>query len=106
MPEHTLRQLSLHSWWMSPYAATDQPTLGVGGGGAGSLVVDAGASPEHARTLLAAMEQHGLPPQPECRLAPSYGVCGGAGVWLAGAGCWSLRCPSTESSTCTPRKRP
>lgn len=62
MPEHTLRQLSAHSWWLSPYAATDRPTLGVVVGGAGSLVVDAGASPEHARTLLAAMERHGLPP--------------------------------------------
>jgi glyoxylase-like metal-dependent hydrolase (beta-lactamase superfamily II) len=62
MSEHTLRQLSPHSWWLSPYAATDRPTLGVVVGGAGSLVVDAGASPEHARTLLAAMEQHGLPP--------------------------------------------
>lgn len=62
MPEHTLRQLSAHGWWLSPYAETDRPTLGTVVGEAGSLVVDAGASPEHARTLLAAMEQHGLPP--------------------------------------------
>ena len=61
MPEHTLRQLTRRVWWLDPYSGTDRPTLGVVTGEHGSLVVDAGNSPAHARALLAAMEHHGLP---------------------------------------------
>ncbi len=62
MPEHTLRRLTNHVWWLNPYADTDRPTLGVVVGSVGSLVVDAGASPAHARTLRAELERHALPP--------------------------------------------
>jgi glyoxylase-like metal-dependent hydrolase (beta-lactamase superfamily II) len=62
MPEHTLRRLTAHVWWLNPYADTDRPTLGVVVGSAGSLVVDAGASPAHARALLAELARHALPP--------------------------------------------
>lgn len=61
MPDHTLRQLTARTWWLNPIAATDRPTLGVVVGERGSLLVDAGNSPAHARILLDEMARHGLP---------------------------------------------
>jgi glyoxylase-like metal-dependent hydrolase (beta-lactamase superfamily II) len=61
MSAHTLRRLGERVWWLNPVAATDRPTLGVVVGERGSLVVDAGNSPAHIRTLLAEMDRHGLP---------------------------------------------
>jgi glyoxylase-like metal-dependent hydrolase (beta-lactamase superfamily II) len=65
MPAHVLRRLTEHVWWLNPYADTDRPTLGLVVGRSGSLVVDAGASPAHARSLSAELERHDLPP-PRC----------------------------------------
>jgi glyoxylase-like metal-dependent hydrolase (beta-lactamase superfamily II) len=62
MPEHTLRRLTARVWWLNPVGATDRPTLGVIVGERGSLIVDAGNSPDHAHTLLIAMVRHNLPP--------------------------------------------
>lgn len=61
MPTHTLHQLTPRAWWLDPYAATDRPALGVIVGDRGSLVVDAGASPDHVAALRGEMARHGLP---------------------------------------------
>jgi glyoxylase-like metal-dependent hydrolase (beta-lactamase superfamily II) len=62
MPEQTLRQLTPRVWWLPPDSTTDRPALGAIVGTHGTLVVDAGNSPAHARLLLAELERHGLPP--------------------------------------------
>jgi glyoxylase-like metal-dependent hydrolase (beta-lactamase superfamily II) len=62
---HTFHQVSPHIHWLSPDSTTDRPVLGVISGTCGSLVVDAGNSPAHARILLKDIERCNLP-------APSY----------------------------------
>jgi len=61
MPDHTLHQLTAHTWWLTPLSDTDRPTLGVVIGARGALVIDAGNSPAHAHALRAALHQHHLP---------------------------------------------
>ncbi len=62
---HTFHQISPHVHWLSPDSTTDRPVLGVISGARGSLIVDAGNSPAHARILLKEIERHKLP-------APAY----------------------------------
>lgn len=57
---HTLTQLAPHTHWLSPYGATDRPALGVIQGTRHSLVIDAGASPAHARALKTHLAARGL----------------------------------------------
>lgn len=59
---HLFEQLSTSVYWLSPESATDRPLLGVVTGSAGSLIVDAGNSCEHARLLLKHMDGAGLRP--------------------------------------------
>lgn len=59
---HRFEQASPRIFWLTPDSTTDRPVLGVVAGATGSLVVDAGNSPAHARTLFAAMAAAGLPP--------------------------------------------
>lgn len=59
---HRFEQVTPRVFWLTPESATDRPVLGVVVGTAGSLVIDAGNSPAHARTLFAAMAAAGLPP--------------------------------------------
>lgn len=61
MPNHSLAAITPRVWWLNPVSATDRPTLGVLVSERGSLVVDAGNSPAHARALLAEMERLRLP---------------------------------------------
>lgn len=61
MSDHTLSKLTERVWWLNPVSATDRPTLGIVAGDRGSLVVDAGNSPAHARALLATIARHSLP---------------------------------------------
>lgn len=65
MLTHQFNQITPHVYWLSPNSTTDRPTLGVIVGTRGTLVVDAGNSPAHARHLLGEMAQHNLP-------APSF----------------------------------
>ena len=58
---HTFNRLTAHVHWLSPDSTTDRPVLGAIAGTRGTLVVDAGASPAHARTLQQAIAAAGLP---------------------------------------------
>lgn len=58
---HTFHRLTAHVHWLSPDSATDRPVLGAISGAHGTLVVDAGASPAHARILQNAISAAGLP---------------------------------------------
>ena len=58
---HTFERLTAHVYWLSPDSTTDRPVLGVIAGSKGSLIVDAGNSPAHARVLLEQMVVAGLP---------------------------------------------
>src|SRR5436190_734052 len=60
MLTHTFQQITPHVFWLSPNSATDRPTLGVIAGERGTLIVDAGNSPAHARHLLDEMAHRGL----------------------------------------------
>ena len=62
---HQLAQLSQHIFWYSPDGRTDRPILGVVVGRRKSLMIDAGASTEHAATFLTALDDAGIP-------APAY----------------------------------
>jgi glyoxylase-like metal-dependent hydrolase (beta-lactamase superfamily II) len=64
MPQ-VFHQVSPQVSWLSPDSSTDRPVLGVISGERGSLIVDAGNSPAHARLLLDAIARHKLP-------APAY----------------------------------
>ena len=61
MPDHSLHQLTAHTWWLNPLSDTDRPTLGVVVGARGTLVIDVGNSPAHAHALRAALHRHHLP---------------------------------------------
>ena len=61
MTHHEFKQAAPHVYWLSPDGATDRPVLGVVAGRSGSLVVDAGNSPAHARLLFDHMAAAGLP---------------------------------------------
>ena len=61
MTIHEFKQMTAHVYWLSPDGTTDRPVLGVVTGANGSLVVDAGNSPAHARVLLDHMAAAGLP---------------------------------------------
>jgi glyoxylase-like metal-dependent hydrolase (beta-lactamase superfamily II) len=58
---HTFNRLTAHVHWLSPDSTTDRPMLGAIAGARGTLVVDAGASPTHARTLQQEIAAVGLP---------------------------------------------
>lgn len=47
-----LDQITPHVYWLSPDEATDRPILGAISGRHGTLIVDAGNSPSHAKLLL------------------------------------------------------
>jgi len=59
---HTFQQISPHVHWLSPDGTTDRPVLGAVAGAQATLLVDAGASPDHAQTLLHETAVHHLPP--------------------------------------------
>ena len=61
MSDHTLHQLTAHTWWLTPLSDTDRPTLGAVVGARGTLVIDVGNSPAHAHALRAALHHYGLP---------------------------------------------
>lgn len=71
-PGYRLNQISPHVYWLPSDPATDRPVLGVVAGQAGSLVVDAGNSPAHARLLLAEMARLELPPPKYVALTHSH----------------------------------
>ncbi|MFZ1770809.1 MAG: MBL fold metallo-hydrolase [Caldilinea sp.] len=58
---HAFNQLTDHVYWLSPDSTTDRPVLGVIAGATGSLIVDAGNSPAHARVLLDQIDAANLP---------------------------------------------
>lgn len=58
---HTFHRLTAHVHWLSPDSTTDRPVLGAISGAHGTLVVDAGASPAHARVLQNAIAAARLP---------------------------------------------
>lgn len=60
MLTHTFEQITPHVFWLSPNSTTDRPTLGVIAGTRGTLIVDAGNSPAHARHLLDEMSHRGM----------------------------------------------
>jgi len=62
---HTLHQIAPHSYWLSPDGTTDRPVLGAIAGQQATLLVDAGASPNHAQTMRHETAVHHLP-------APAY----------------------------------
>jgi glyoxylase-like metal-dependent hydrolase (beta-lactamase superfamily II) len=55
-----LEQLTDRVHWLSPYHETDRPILGVVAGQRATLLVDAGASPEHAGAAIDAISDRGL----------------------------------------------
>lgn len=57
---HSFEQSTPHVWWLSANSATDRPTLGVITGSKGTLIVEAGNSPAHARHLLDEMAHRGM----------------------------------------------
>lgn len=61
MLTHSFEQTSEHVYWLAPNPATDRPTLGVVTGSRGTLIVDAGNSPAHARHVLDEMKHRGIP---------------------------------------------
>jgi len=61
MSRHTFHQISPHVHWLSPDGATDRPVLGAIAGERATLLIDAGASPDHARILLRETAQRRLP---------------------------------------------
>src|SRR5206468_3429129 len=60
MLTHTFQHITPHVFWLSPNSTTDRPTLGVVVGTRGTLIVDAGNSPAHARHLLDEMAHRGM----------------------------------------------
>jgi glyoxylase-like metal-dependent hydrolase (beta-lactamase superfamily II) len=60
MALHQLYQISPHVHWLSPDSTTDRPVLGAISGERGTLLVDAGNSPAHARALLDLLAQRGV----------------------------------------------
>jgi len=67
-----LNRISPHVFWLPPDSTTDRPVLGVVAGLAGSLIVDAGNSPDHARLLLAEIARLKLPPPKYLALTHSH----------------------------------
>ncbi|MBK9714916.1 MAG: MBL fold metallo-hydrolase [Kouleothrix sp.] len=59
---HQLNQISPHVYWLTPDSTTDRPILGAVSGAHGSLIVDAGNSPAHARLLLRELDAAGAAP--------------------------------------------
>lgn len=60
MSTHVLSQIAAHVHWLSPDATTDRPILGVVSGSRGTLLIDAGNSPTHARILLSELARREL----------------------------------------------
>lgn len=58
---HTFHTLTPRVHWLSPESTTDRPVLGVIAGAHATLIVDAGASPAHARVLLEQIAAARLP---------------------------------------------
>jgi glyoxylase-like metal-dependent hydrolase (beta-lactamase superfamily II) len=58
---HSLNRVSSHVYWLSPDSTTDRPILRAVTGARGTLLVDAGNSPAHARSLLRELAQRHLP---------------------------------------------
>ncbi|HEX6292468.1 MAG TPA: MBL fold metallo-hydrolase [Herpetosiphonaceae bacterium] len=52
MSIQSFNQISAHVHWLAPDSTTDRPVLGAISGSRATLLVDAGNSPAHARTLL------------------------------------------------------
>lgn len=61
MSRHRFTKIAPHVHWLSPDSSTDRPTLGAISGSRGTLIVDAGASPDHAATLRRAIAAAELP---------------------------------------------
>ena len=61
MTLHQFNQIAPHVYWLTPDAATDRPVLGLIVGTRGTLVVDAGNSPAHAKVLFDALARRNLP---------------------------------------------
>lgn len=60
-PPCTLQRISDHVWWFTPESQRDRPALGAIAGRAGTVMVDAGASPAHAQAFLAALADARIP---------------------------------------------
>jgi glyoxylase-like metal-dependent hydrolase (beta-lactamase superfamily II) len=58
--KHSFSQITPHIWWLSPNSETDRPTLGTIVGSHGTLLVDTGNSPTHARHLIQEIEHRGI----------------------------------------------
>jgi len=56
-----MNKISEHVYILSPDKRTDRPILGAIAGKSGTLIVDAGNSPEHARLLLNGLEKIDIP---------------------------------------------
>ena len=62
MIDDNLNQLTAHSYWLPPDAATDRPILGAITGQNSTLIVDAGNSPAHARLFLGELAKINIAP--------------------------------------------
>ncbi|MCA9984634.1 MAG: MBL fold metallo-hydrolase [Anaerolineales bacterium] len=62
---HELSRIGQHVYWYSPDGRTDRPILGAIVGERATLMVDAGASADHARSFLNALKEAAVP-------APAY----------------------------------
>jgi len=67
-----LKQLAPNIFWMAPEHATDRPALGAIAGDEHTLLVDAGASVQHARQFQDALAAHSLPPLSHVVLTHSH----------------------------------
>jgi glyoxylase-like metal-dependent hydrolase (beta-lactamase superfamily II) len=60
--DSVLRRAAEHTWWFTPDERTDRPALALVAGSSCSVLLEAGASPAHARAFLDAVAPLGLPP--------------------------------------------
>ncbi len=60
-PPNTLSRITEHTFWYSPDARTDRPSLGAVSGHKATLLLDAGASPTHTAGFLNALSGHAVP---------------------------------------------
>ena len=61
MNQSKLNQITTHVYWLAPDDSTDRPILGAISGEHGTLIVDSGNSPSHAKLFLDELSKVGIP---------------------------------------------